>query len=243
MIAYRAYLLISQSEWKFRPPAGCWWLTPVILATWKAKIWRNEIQDQTEQIVWETFISKITRAKCPGGVAQVIKYLLCKHKVLSSDTSTPFPQKYPDPRCAWGGGALRHQWPLCIHWPLYKNFGLLLQLFGYLQMISSRKRTCRFTIHETITLCPEDQGAYQKVIGFLFYRSFHSVYTFFSFSSIICLCSFSTFSSLCKLHFPSCLGTLFSELFGPLPCELQFLKSKIKYFYYFWADQRCPIYL
>jgi hypothetical protein len=34
--------------------AGCWWLTPVIPATWEADIERIEIQAQPGQIVHET---------------------------------------------------------------------------------------------------------------------------------------------------------------------------------------------
>jgi hypothetical protein len=41
---------------------GCWWLIPV-LVTWKAEIRRIEVQGQPGQIVPETPISKITRAK------------------------------------------------------------------------------------------------------------------------------------------------------------------------------------
>jgi hypothetical protein len=33
-------------------------------------------------------LSKITRAKRPGGVAQAVKYLPCKHEVLRTNSST-----------------------------------------------------------------------------------------------------------------------------------------------------------
>jgi hypothetical protein len=45
----------------------------VILATWEAEIRRIVVQGQLGQIVLETPISKITRAKCTGGVAQAMK--------------------------------------------------------------------------------------------------------------------------------------------------------------------------
>jgi hypothetical protein len=34
--------------------AGCWWLTPVILATWEAEIRRIAVRGQTRQKVQET---------------------------------------------------------------------------------------------------------------------------------------------------------------------------------------------
>jgi hypothetical protein len=37
---------------------GCWWFTPVILATWEAEIRRIEVQDQPKQIVHETLSLK-----------------------------------------------------------------------------------------------------------------------------------------------------------------------------------------
>jgi hypothetical protein len=47
------------------------WFTPVILATWEAKIGRISIWVQPQQIVRETPSTKITRAKWIGGVTQV----------------------------------------------------------------------------------------------------------------------------------------------------------------------------
>jgi hypothetical protein len=64
-------------------------LTPVILATWEAKIRRITAQGQPRQIVPETPISKITRAKWTGSVAHVVEYLLCKCEALNSNPSPP----------------------------------------------------------------------------------------------------------------------------------------------------------
>jgi hypothetical protein len=44
-------------------------------------------QGQPEQIVCETPISKVTRAKWTGGVVQVVEHLLCKCEALSSKPS------------------------------------------------------------------------------------------------------------------------------------------------------------
>jgi hypothetical protein len=38
----------------FKSLAGCWWLTPVILATLEGKIRRIAVQSQPRQIVLET---------------------------------------------------------------------------------------------------------------------------------------------------------------------------------------------
>jgi hypothetical protein len=45
---------------------------PVILATWKAEIRRITYRGQVGQIISETPISKITKAKWTGDVAQVV---------------------------------------------------------------------------------------------------------------------------------------------------------------------------
>jgi hypothetical protein len=70
------------------------WLTPVILTTWEAKIRRIMVWGQPRQIVlWEP-ISKITRAKWTGGVAQEVQRVLFKYETLSSYPSpTTSPQK------------------------------------------------------------------------------------------------------------------------------------------------------
>jgi hypothetical protein len=39
-------------------PAGCWWLVPVILASWEADIRRIEVRGQPRQIVHETLSPK-----------------------------------------------------------------------------------------------------------------------------------------------------------------------------------------
>jgi hypothetical protein len=63
---------------------------PVILITGEAETGRTVASPQSGQIVHETPISKITRAKWTGGVAQIVECLFCKHKVLNS---TPIPTK------------------------------------------------------------------------------------------------------------------------------------------------------
>jgi hypothetical protein len=61
---------------------------PVILAAWEPEIGRITVEDQTGQIVVKTPISKITRAKWTGFVAQVVECLLCKPEALSSNSSS-----------------------------------------------------------------------------------------------------------------------------------------------------------
>jgi hypothetical protein len=65
--------------------AGCWWLTLIILAIGEAEIGRIAVQGQPWQIVLETPISKISRAKRIGGMVQVVEHLLYKHKALDSN--------------------------------------------------------------------------------------------------------------------------------------------------------------
>jgi hypothetical protein len=50
---------------------------PIILASWEAEIGRKMVQGQTGQIVRETSIFKITRAKWTGGMAHEVELLLC----------------------------------------------------------------------------------------------------------------------------------------------------------------------
>jgi hypothetical protein len=49
--------------------AGCWWLVSIILATCEVEVGRIKAQGQHRQILCETPISKITRAKWTGGMA------------------------------------------------------------------------------------------------------------------------------------------------------------------------------
>jgi hypothetical protein len=61
------------------------WFTPNFryLGSWDQE---DQVGGQSGQIIYETPpISKITRAKQTGGVAQVVEHLLCKHKVLNSN--------------------------------------------------------------------------------------------------------------------------------------------------------------
>jgi hypothetical protein len=50
--------------------AGCWWLTPVILATHEAEIRRITVRSQPGQIVLETLFQKSLSQKRAGGVAE-----------------------------------------------------------------------------------------------------------------------------------------------------------------------------
>jgi hypothetical protein len=70
-------------------------VTPVVLATWEVETggagdlgsaWANSSSYP---------ISKITRAKSTGGVAQVVQHLLCKCEALSSN---PVPLKKKKPK-------------------------------------------------------------------------------------------------------------------------------------------------
>jgi hypothetical protein len=55
----------SKSFW-----AGCWWLTPIILATQEAEIRRISVWSQPGQIVHRTLSRKNLHKKMAGGVAQ-----------------------------------------------------------------------------------------------------------------------------------------------------------------------------
>jgi hypothetical protein len=66
---------------------------PTILATWEAEFRIIKVQDQPRQMVGKTSISKITRAKWTGGVAQAVECLLCKREALVQ-TPVPLPKKY-----------------------------------------------------------------------------------------------------------------------------------------------------
>jgi hypothetical protein len=50
-------------------------------------ICRIAVQGQLRQIVHETPISKITRAKRTGGITKAVEHLLCKCEALNSNPS------------------------------------------------------------------------------------------------------------------------------------------------------------
>jgi hypothetical protein len=64
-----------------------------ILATWEAEIRTILVGGQPGQIVHETPISKISRAKWTGGVTQAVEHLLCKHEAQSLNPNPPKPPK------------------------------------------------------------------------------------------------------------------------------------------------------
>jgi hypothetical protein len=67
---------------------------PVNLALWEAKKnGRITIQGQPGENVHETPISKITRAKWTGGMAQVVGRPLCKCEALKIKNPRPTPKK------------------------------------------------------------------------------------------------------------------------------------------------------
>jgi hypothetical protein len=81
MTGFKNYF--EKNKWE----AGCWWVTFVILATWKAEIRRIMVWDLPVETVHKTLISKITKAKWTGSVAQLVECLLCKREALSSKPS------------------------------------------------------------------------------------------------------------------------------------------------------------
>jgi hypothetical protein len=73
------------SDFQETGKAGHQWLMNVILATSETEIRRIEIRGQPKQIVRETPISKITRAKWTRSAVHAVKCLLCNHEGLSSN--------------------------------------------------------------------------------------------------------------------------------------------------------------
>jgi hypothetical protein len=64
---------------------------PIILAIWKAEIRRIKVPGQPRKTVHETPISKITRAKWTGGMAQAVEHLLCEFKAQLHQKEKTFP--------------------------------------------------------------------------------------------------------------------------------------------------------
>jgi hypothetical protein len=52
-----------KSTLKVNLKAGCWQLTPIILANWEAEVMKIVVQGQPRQVVHKTPISKISRAE------------------------------------------------------------------------------------------------------------------------------------------------------------------------------------
>jgi hypothetical protein len=68
--------------------AGCWWLTPVILASREAEIRRIEVQSQHQvNSSQDPILKKPNTKNRAGGVAQVVVYLPSKCEALSSNPS------------------------------------------------------------------------------------------------------------------------------------------------------------
>jgi hypothetical protein len=72
---------------EYTDKVGCQWLSLIILATWETETGRILVTGQPRQMVHETPICRITRAKWTGGVTQVVLCLLCKCEALSSNSS------------------------------------------------------------------------------------------------------------------------------------------------------------
>jgi hypothetical protein len=67
---------------------GCWWLTPVILATQEAQIKRIAVQSQLGQIIQGTLSRKYPTQNRAGGVAQGVQHLPGNCETLNSNPST-----------------------------------------------------------------------------------------------------------------------------------------------------------
>jgi hypothetical protein len=112
---------------------GHQWLIPVILATWEAEIMKIEVWGQTGQIVHETLISKITRAKWTGGEPWVVEHLLWKPKAPSSNPS-------PTKKKNWGESLLHLCNPSTRR--LGQEYHKLEVSLGYTARLSQKNTVC-----------------------------------------------------------------------------------------------------
>jgi hypothetical protein len=108
----------------------------VILATWEAEIRRIEIWGQPRQIVWGSHLQNI-HSKWIWGVAQVVEYLLCKYKALSSNTNATHTQKSEKRLLKWE--IISCSWVFCLflYWGLNPGLPHTRQALHHLNLSPS----------------------------------------------------------------------------------------------------------
>jgi hypothetical protein len=75
----------------------------IILATWETEIWRIMVKRPSQANSLQDPISKITKTKWTGGVAQSVECLLCKCRALTSNSSpTRKKKKNKNLKHLWG---------------------------------------------------------------------------------------------------------------------------------------------
>jgi hypothetical protein len=72
-----------------RGKGHAWWLTSVVLATWETETGRSWFEGQPGKIALETCLQN-NHSRMDEGMAEAVEHLLCKFKVLSSNSS-PYP--------------------------------------------------------------------------------------------------------------------------------------------------------